>query len=348
VVYRQLDYIRDADLGFDKENVVYISMQGDFSNKYENVKNKLLQDPNILSITRAAELPVFIRGASGGWDWEGKNTDEKIFMSEAVVGFDYIETFKMKMEQGRSYSKEFSTDKSKAIIVNEEALTLMDMKSPLGKRLSLDGSNYTIIGVAKNYHYKPIYFRIKPLIIRFKHGPEDYMFVRINPKNASQATDYLEKVYKTFNPGYPFEYGYVDEDNIIFRSLRPIGQIILIFTILAIFVSCLGLLGLTSFTTEQRTKEIGVRKVLGASVSNIVLILSKEFTKWVLIANVIGWTIAYLIMNQFLRLFAYRISFTFFMFLSAAALSLIIALLTISFQTVKAATRNPVYALKCE
>lgn len=348
VVYRQLDYIRNADLGFDKENVAYISMPEGLSNKYKNVKSKLLQDPNILSVTRAAELPVFIRGASGGWDWEGKNTDEKIFMSEALVGFDYIETFKMKMEQGRPYSKEFSTDKSKAIIVNEEALKLMDMKSPLGKRLSLDGSNYTIIGVAKNYHYKPIYFRVKPLIIRFKHGPEDYMFVRINPKNASQAIDYLEKVYKTFNPDYPFEYGYVDEDNILFRQLKPIGQIILIFTILAIFVSCLGLLGLTSFTTEQRTKEIGVRKVFGASVSDIVLILSKEFTKWVLIANVIGWTIAYFIMTQFLGMFAYRISFTLFMFLSVAVLSLIIALLTISFQTVKAATRNPVHALKHE
>jgi putative ABC transport system permease protein len=158
----------------------------------------------------------------------------------------------------------------------------------------------------------------------------------------------LEKVYKTFSPGYPFEYGYVDEDNIISRMLKPIGQIILIFTILAIFVSCLGLLGLTSFTTEQRTKEIGIRKVFGASVSDIVLILSKEFTKWILFANVIGWAAAYFIMNQFLRLFAYRINFTFFMFLSAAALSLIIALLTISFQTVKAATRNPVYALKYE
>lgn len=348
VVYRQLDYIQDVDLGFDKENVVYISMPVDLSRKYENVKNELLQNPNVLNVTRAAELPVFIRGSSGGWDWEGKNTDEKIFMSEAVVGFDYIETFKMKMKQGRAYSKKLSTDKSEAIIVNEEALKLMDIKSPLGKRLSLDGHYYTIIGVVKNYHYKPIYFKIKPLIIRFEHGPEDYMFVRINPTNASQMIDYLEKVYKTFSPGYPFEYGYVDEDNIIFRRLKPIGQIILIFTILAIFVSCLGLLGLTSFTTEQRTKEIGVRKVFGASVLDIVLILSKEFTKWVLIANVIGWIIAYFIMDQFLRLFAYRINFTFFMFLAAAVLSLIIALLTISFQTVKAATRNPIYALKYE
>lgn len=348
VVYRQLAYIQDVDLGFDKKNVVYISMPVDLSRKYENVKNELLQNPNVLNVTRAAELPAFIRGSSGGWDWEGKNTDEKIFMSEAVVGFDYIETFKMKMEQGRTYSKEFSTDKSEAIIINEEALKLMDIKSPLGKRLSLDGHNYMIIGVVKNYHYKPIYFRIKPLIIRLKHGPEDYMFVRINPTNASQTIDYLGKVYKTFSPGYPFEYGYVDEDNIISRRLKPIGQIILIFTILAIFVSCLGLLGLTSFTTEQRTKEIGVRKVFGASISDIVLILAKEFTKWVLIANVIGWIIAYLIMDQFLLLFAYRINLTFFMFLAAAIFSLMIALLTISFQTVKAATRNPIYAIKYE
>ncbi|MGD2090558.1 MAG: ABC transporter permease [Candidatus Aminicenantes bacterium] len=348
VVYRQLAYIQDVDLGFDKKNVVYISMPVDLSRKYENVKNELLQNPNVLNVTRAAELPAFIRGSSGGWDWEGKNTDEKIFMSEAVVGFDYIETFKMKMQQGRTYSKEFSTDKSEAIIINEEALKLMDIKSPLGKRLSLDGHNYMIIGVVKNYHYKPIYFRIKPLIIRLKHGPEDYMFVRINPTNASQTIDYLEKVYKTFSPGYPFEYGYVDEDNIISGRLKPIGQIILIFTILAIFVSCLGLLGLTSFTTEQRTKEIGVRKVFGASISDIVLILAKEFTKWVLIANVIGWIIAYLIMDQFLLLFAYRINLTFFMFLAATIFSLMIALLTISFQTVKAATRNPIYAIKYE
>ncbi len=348
VTYRQLDYILDKDLGFDKENVIYISLKGDFLKKYESVKNKLLQNPGILNITRGAELPTLINSSSRGWEWDGKDTDEKIFMSEASVGFDYIETFNMKMARGRFYSRKFSTDKTEAIIINEEAVRFMGMESPLGKQISKDGINHTIIGVAKDYHYKPIFFSIKPLIIRFNPGREDYMFIRINPKNALKVIAYLEEVHKTFNPDYPFEYGYVDEENLLFRGLQPIGQIIFIFTLLAIFISCMGLFGLTSFTIEQKTREIGIRKVLGASVSNIVQILFKEFARCILTSNIIAWPIAYFIMTQFLNMFAFRINISLFIFISAGLLVLFIAFLTVSYQSVRAAIANPVESLRYE
>lgn len=348
VAFRQFNYINEKDLGFDKSNLVYIPMQGDLAAKYEIIKSKLLQESGILSVTRGAELPTWIRASGTGWEWEGKDNDEQITMSEASVGFDYFETLDLKMAMGRPYSREYPTDKTEAIIVNEEALKLMNMEAPIGKRLSIDGNNYRIIGVVKNYHYKPIFFKIKPLVIRLKESPDDFIFVRINPGNASRAMAYIEEVYQTFNPGYPFEYGYVDEENPLFLLLQPLGDIMLIFTLLAIFVSCLGLLGLTAFITQQKTKEIGIRKVLGATVPHILRLLTVEFGKWVVLANVIAWPLAYLIMKLFLGMFAYRVSFTFFIFLLAGVLSLLVALLTTSFQTIKASTRNPIYSLKYE
>ncbi len=349
-VYNQLDYMRNRKLGYDKEHMIYFRMRGDVREKFDSVKNELLQNPNILGVTASSNVPTYGYYFSNSlWRWEGQSPDEEILMRAVLIDFDYFKTFGMEIAEGRSFSKEFPTDVTEAIMVNEEAVKAMGMESPIGNRLSLQDENFKIIGVVKNYHFRSLRQEIDPLILLYYPQYCRILFARLKGDKIPQIIGYIENVWKKFAPDYPFNYNFLDEAlDRLYRSEQRIGTLFRYFAILAVLISCLGLLGLASFMAEQRTKEIGIRKVLGATMSNIVLLLSREFTKGVIIANIIAWPIAYFALHKWLQSYAYKTNIALWSFISSGMLALLIALLTVSYQSVKAALANPADALRYE
>jgi hypothetical protein len=351
-IYRQLDYIRNRDLGFEKENLVFVYMPSALTQRYEILKNEFLQNSNIVNVTRSVQVPSFIGSTVSALDWDGKDPDEEVMMNWDFVDFDYFEVFQMEMVQGRSFSKEYATDASEGFIINEEAAKLMGSASPTGKRLRVFSQEGRIVGVVKDFHFKPLHHEIQPFVYGMNPswaGMMRCLFIRVKPENTTGTLGYIEGVFKKFSPEYPFRYQFFNERiDRSYRSELRARKIISYSTVLAVFISCLGLFGLASFMTERKTKEIGIRKVLGASVSNVVIFLSKDFTKWVLIANIIAWPIAYYALHTWLQNFAYRTSISLWVFILASGLAFIIALLTVIFQALKAALANPVDALRYE
>ena len=254
---------------------------------------------------------------------------------------------KLELVEGKDFSWNLSTDTSNYIL-NEEAVNQMGIDSPVGKWMNT-WEKGEIIGVVKNYHYMPFTYEIEPLILRYNPSLYRYAMVRISGVNVPQTIGFLEKLWGRFAPEYPFEYHFLNEDyDLIYQNERRMSEIFKYFTLLAIFISCLGLFGLASFMAEQRTKEIGIRKVLGATVSGITILLSKEFTKWVLTANVIAWPIAYFAMSKWLKGFAYRADISLLTFVLAGMLALFIAVLTVGYQAIRAAVADPMDALRYE
>jgi ABC-type antimicrobial peptide transport system permease subunit len=350
VIYNQLNYMRNMKLGYDKEHMIYKGMRGDVQTKFDSVRNELLQNPNILGVTASSNVPTYGYTFSNSlWHWEGQDPDKETLMRAVFIDLDYFKTFGIEIVEGRSYSKEFSTDATEAIMVNEEAVKAMGMESPIGKRLSLSERNFKIIGVVKNYHFRSLRQEIDPLILIYNPDQCGVLFARLKSENIPKTIGYVENIWKKFAPGHPFNYRFLDEAlDGLYRSEQRIGTILRYFSILAIFVSCLGLFGLASFMAEQRTKEIGIRKVLGASVSNIVLLLSREFTKWVLLANIIAWPAAYFAMYKWLQSYAYSTNIALWSFILSGALALVIATVAVSYQSIKAAVTNPADSLRYE
>jgi putative ABC transport system permease protein len=255
----------------------------------------------------------------------------------------------MKMVEGRFFSREFSTDEKRSIVLNETAVKVMGLESPVGKRLSFRERKGTIIGVIKDFHQTSLRSAIEPMVFWFPDEGMPWVCARINSQNVSETLAYIEKRWTEEVPNYSFGYSFLDERiGSLYSVEKKIGRIFRYFTILAVFIACLGLFGLASYTAEQRTKEIGIRKVMGAKVSALVLLLSREFTKWVLAANVIAWPIAYFISKNWLQNFSYRVPLGLGVFLFSAAAAFIIALLTVSYQAFKAASAHPVDSLRYE
>jgi len=351
VVYNQLQYMKNRDVGYDKEHLVYIPMRGRTGTNYSALKNALERDPRILGVTGSNHRPSNIGSNSGGADWDGKDPDQVVLIGMSSVDFDYIETVGIELAEGRSFSEEYATDQTEAFIVNEEVAELMGKKSVVGERFSFVGRDGHIIGVMKNFHYYSLRNKIEPLAIYMRPASEGfyYTFIRIPPENISDSLDFVRKTWQSVVPNYPFDYSFLVEDfEYYYRSEERMMDLLKYFSILAVFIACLGLFGLASFTAEQRTKEIGIRKVLGASPPQITLMLCKEFFFLVLLANIISWPVAYFILRNWLQDFAYRTGLGVFTFVMTMVLALVIALLTVSFQAVKAAVANPVDALKYE
>ncbi len=359
IVSSQVRYMRNAEIGFEKENVITLPISEQIENIFESFKNELKRNPGIVSVSLKSSSPLRAGGTSGTISWEGKNPDQQINWCHPMVDYDYFKTLNMKIAEGRDFSREIQSDLKEGFILNEEAVKQGNIENPVGKQITVNGENGTIIGVVKNAQLNSLRFTIQPVVyhlsrtfreqfqtlfIKMDSGEDDLQFDRIS---ASLA--HIERVWKKFMPDAPFEYQFLDEtlEN-QYRTEIRISRILNTFTILAILLSCLGLLGLTSFMAEQRTKEIGVRKVLGASVTGIVILLSKEFTKWVLLANVIAWPLAYYFMHRWLQEFAYRIPIGLGTFIASGIIALIVALLTVSFLAVKAALANPIKSLRYE
>jgi len=353
IIYQQLVYMRNTDMGINKSHVINMELRGNLRKQYSTIKSELLRNPDITAVC-ATNGSFSKRFGTDEIGWEGKPEDKRIFMSIHSVDFDYQKIFDIKMAMGRYFSRDYPTDRSDGIIVNETAAKIMGMESPIGQRISCSipfssQKSGTILGVVKDFHFRSLHEKIDPLVLVIAPGWFTDVYVRIRPENVPETLGFIEKTIKKFAPDFPFEYSFLDEDiDNLYKTEQRIGNLVRYGTFLAIFIACLGLFGLASFMAEKRTKEIGIRKVLGASISGIVLLLTKEFTKWVIIANLIAWPIAYFVMRGWLQNFAYHINIGIGKFLLAAALALVTALITVSFQAVKTATSNPVDSLRYE
>ncbi len=350
VVYKQMNYMRNARLGWDKDHLLFIPLRTDIKPFYDVLKTEFAKDPKILGVTGAYQLPGFSYGNAGGADWEGKDPNQEVLIGINAVDFDFIETLKIEMAEGRSFSKEFASDvQSNSFIVNEEVAKLMEKESVVGERFSFVGREGIIVGVMKNFHFQTVQNKIEPLAIHVYPDYFNYMLIRIPPENITVSLKSIENAWDRVIPNYPFEYMFLDEAfDQMYRNEQTIGTLLKYFAVLAIFVACLGLFGLASFTAEQRTKEIGIRKVLGASSPQITLLLCREFFVLVLLANLIAWPIAYFVMNNWLQNYAYKTSIGLLIFLATMGLALIIAIISVSYQAIRAALTNPVDSLRYE
>lgn len=338
-IMEQRKFIQTKNLGFDKEQIVWFDLNDAMQNKKETFRTMLMKNPNILNVayTRFNESD-----ANNYWgdEFEGR----KIKIHPFWVDANYISLMGLKVIEGRNYSDEFVSDPNQSIILNQTAVRQFVLDSPIGKKVF----GRTIIGVVEDFNYQSLHHKIEPLALVYLPGVSKAN-IKISTENISATLSFIEEKWKTLSPDYPFEYHFLDESyEQLYESERKTGTIFNFFSLVALFIACLGLYGLASFSAEQRTKEIGVRKVLGASVAEVVFLLSKEFTKWVLMANIIAWPVAYYFMNKWLEDFAYRIDITLWVFVLSGGIALLIALVTVSYQAIKAALANPVESLRYE
>ncbi|KAA9345565.1 ABC transporter permease [Adhaeribacter soli] len=350
VVYLQMEFIRSKDIGLNRENVLYVPMEGDLAKNYDVIKQELLQQPAIVSVAGTSQNPIEMGNNTPDVEWEGKDPKADLLIDIMNVDYDVLQTFDIKLKDGRTFSKAFGADTAN-YLVNEEAIRLMQLKNPVGNWLKVWDVRGSIIGVVKDFQNRKMQQGLKPLVIRLTKNKAyySYLFVRTSEGKTSEALKGLEQTLAKHNPAFPFEYKFLDDEfEKMYTSEAIIVKLSNYFATIAIFISCLGLFGLALFTAEQRTKEIGIRKVLGASVSRIVFMLSKDFLKLVLLANIIAWPLSWYLMHKWLEDYAYRTELSWWIFALAAIATMLIALFTVSFQAIKTAIANPVTSLRSE
>jgi putative ABC transport system permease protein len=350
VVYLQLQFIRSKDIGLQRENVLFVPLEGDLVKNYNAVKQELLQSPEIVAVTATSQIPIQVGNNTPNVEWEGKEPGADVLIDIMQVDYHALETFDIKLQTGRTFSRDFGADTANYVI-NEEAARLMQLKDPVGKALTLWDVKGQIIGVAKDFQTRKMQEGLKPLIFRLAPDKNNlnYLFVRTAKGKTAEALKTLETSLSRHNPAFPFEYKFLDaEFEQMYTSEAIMVKLCNYFAAIAIFISCLGLFGLALFTAEQRTKEIGIRKVLGASVSGIVFMLSKDFLKLVLVANLIAWPLSWYLMHKWLEDYAYRTDLNWWIFGLAGLATMLIALFTVSFQAIKTAIANPVTSLRSE
>jgi putative ABC transport system permease protein len=349
VMYRQMDYIQRANMGFDRDNLVYMPLEGDLSNKYELFKQEAEKMPAIEQVSKIRQPPTTLFVHTGDIRWIGKAPDLVTSFVQSDVGYDFVKTMKLKLAQGRDFSRDFPTD-SAGFIVNETAVAKMGYTDPIGKPVWWGNHEGKIIGVLQDFHFASLHQAIEPLIIRMNEERQyGTILVRLKAGKDKEGIADLGNLCKELNPAFPFTYQFSDaEYNKLYRSEQLVSKLANYFAFLAIFISCLGLLGLAIFTAAQRTREIGVRKVLGANVPGIVALLSKDFLGLVLIAFVLGSPLAWLLMHRWLQDFEYRTPISWWIFVVAGCSAVGIAFATVSFQAIRSARANPVKSLRSE
>ena len=350
----QLRFLQEKDLGFDKDNLICIQMAEGMKPKYYSLKNELLKETVIEGVTAARSNPVRIGSNSGGAWWEGKDPDKTVLIGTNAVDYDYLKTMKMELVSGRDFSREFVGDMAKDTIgnflLNEEVIKAIGLADPVGKSFRFMGINGRIVGVLKNFHFKSADQPIEP--IAFALTEPKYLsviLIRIHGGNTLESLKTVEKVWNEVIPEYPLDYSFVDQDyDNLFRAQIRLTTLLKYFTILALIIACLGLYGLSSYSAERRTNEVGIRKVMGAGSLTVMYTLSKEFLVLVLISIVIAIPVGWILVNNMLKQFAYRIDISYLVFAGIAVGAIIIAMLTVSFQAYKATGINPAEALKIE
>ena len=355
IVYKQLQYIQDKKLGFQKENIVYAPITGNSASRYKTMKEELLKNPDILAVSAKDCLPTTTLRNLVDFYWDDKKPGQQVMMELTGIDYQYFEELNIDMIAGRSFSESFPSDASNAFILNEEAVKQIGLESPIGKKFATWNKSGTIVGIIKNANFKSLHETPNPQVyhimknIQEEAGLTGVMLIKLNGTKQAETLSFIEKTWKSLNSDAPFEFHFLDQTyDQLYSSERRINLIFGYFSMLAILIACLGLFGLALYSADQRTKEIGIRKVNGAKVSEVLILLNRDFVKWVAIAFVIACPIAWYAMYKWLENFAYKTELSWWIFALAGLLTFGIALLTVSWQSWKAATRNPVEALRYE
>ena len=344
----QMRFIKTADMGFTREQIITVPvLEGSGRRSLESIRTELLRYPDVKAVATSGRLPDNIDTFTAR-DWTGRNPAEPVPIYFTTVSHDFAGLFGLEIAQGRDFSRDFPSDEGGAFLVNETAVKVAGWDSVLGRKLThWNGASGTIVGVVKDFHSQSLHRPIAPLYLFLDSRSFRTISIKVDTADISAALNRVKEVFKKHAPAAPFSFSFFDE---VFErayvSERRTGRIFSAFSVLAIFIACLGLFGLTAFAAEQRTREVGIRKVLGASSSSVFLLLSREFIGWVILANILAWPAAWLIMNKWLQKFAYRISLGIVPFLISAATALVIAYLTVSWQSVKSARANPVDSIR--
>jgi len=349
IIYQEIQHGKNRPIGFDNRGLISVDWSDDISKHYEALRADLLSSGAVVSICKSNSPPSDIYSNNNGWEWKNAQPVEKtVVFSTIATDYDYTKTLGIKLLAGRDFSRDYAD--SNAVILNQAAVKRMGLKNPVGEQLKWNDKNMTVIGVVPDVQMESPFRPISPLTIIFNKEWKGYVNVRLNPAmSASAAIKRIQPIFDRYNPAFPFLYKFADTEYAKkFNYEELVGNLAAIIAVIAIFISCLGLFGLASFTAEQRVKEIGVRKVLGASVLNLWQLLSKDFVKLVLISCVIAIPVAYYFMNEWLKGYDYKISIGVGVFVMVIALSIVITLVTVSFQAIRAATANPTKSLRTE
>ncbi|HEX8608885.1 MAG TPA: ABC transporter permease, partial [Pedobacter sp.] len=346
VITGQLNYIRSKNLGYDKSQTLAFWMR-DLGSHYDAVRGELMKQPGVLSVTRSSSNLLDNQGITGDNSWDGKQPGQTFIVHPLSIDKDFITSFKMKMVEGKTFTGTVAD--SAHFILNETAIREAGIKNPIGKTFKMRGINGTIIGVVKDFHFASLKDKIAPSV--FYYGPEDYatIYIKTTGKDAQKVVAQAGAMFKQYNGQYPYTPYFLDEVfDKLYKNEQQEEVLFNYFAGIAIFISCLGLLGLAAYTAQVRTREIGIRKVLGSSVSGIVGLLATDFIKLVFIAIVIASPVAWYMMNNWLNGFAYKVGISWTVFALAGIIAVVIAFATISIQSIKAALTNPVKSLKSE
>ncbi|MFC1564710.1 ABC transporter permease [candidate division KSB1 bacterium] len=352
LISRQMGLINTKDLGYEKENIIYFLLRGNTGRQFDSFKTELLKQRGVENVTIVSEPPVEIGRVKTGWNWEGKPAGLDPPMPHLMVGYDFFKTFDIELVQGRVFSREFPTDASAGYIINETAMKIIGDESPVGKSFAMnkrDGwKNGKIIGVIKDFHFKSLHNELQPLVIDLY--PEVYFAcIRLQDDDIAGTLSNIEQIWKNFEPTMPFSPTFVEDYyNSMYTNEEMTRKILGYFAVLALFISCLGLFSLTSYIIEQRKKEVGIRKAMGATAGSIAQLVSNEFMVLIVIANCIAWPITYFSVRYWLRDFAYKVGIDMSIFLAALIVSIGIASVTIFYQVIKASMANPVDSIRHE
>jgi len=351
IIHNQLFYIKSMETGYSRDHILIVPIQDkEIPEKYKLIRNELMQNPYVINVSASSVLPSDIGSRTNASIVKDDGEITKMPIYYASIDYDFLNVFDIVLSQGRNFSTKFSTDKERGILLNEAAVKSIGWKKPLGQKFPIwPVKEGQVVGVVKDFNFLSLHRKIEPVALWLQPGEINYLSVKLKPENTYETLNFIENTMKKFSANYPFEYYFLDDSfNNMYEEEQKLGSIFGYVSVLAIFIACLGLFGLVSFTIEKRTKEIGIRKALGASITNIVFLFSKEFIKLVIIANIVAWPIAYYAMSTWLQNFEYRIHIGFMIFIVAALYAFAIVILTVGSQTMKIALANPVDSLRYE
>jgi ABC-type antimicrobial peptide transport system permease subunit len=354
IVFRQLVFLQNRDLGFNKEHFIYIPLYGDLKEKYELIKTEISKNPDVIASCFSSSIMSKGAYCQDQLRWEGRVYENEKFMSSRMafisVDKDFIEAFEMDMVKGTSFAKDPPKKMNEEAIINETAAKMIGIEPIVGLPVKIPGGfNGKIIGVVKDYNYMPLQNQIGPIVISIEPPFFRFLMIKIKYDNMNSTLDYIRNVLRSVEPNFPFEFRFLDDAfDAVYSSDMLMRNLVELFTVIAIFIACLGMFGLSSFSADRRRKEVGVRKILGASIPDIIRLLSSEYLVLITIANIFAWPIAYYFMNKWLQNYAYRINIGVETFIFAILISLFITVFTVIYKSFKAARANPVDSLRRE
>ncbi len=349
VVAKQIQYVQNKNLGYERDNLLLLPVEGNIINKYSLFKDKVKRIRGVANVSKMTAAPINLDSYTNSVSWPGKDPTSKPSFAQAAVGYDFVKTMKAELIGGREFSEQFKSD-SAAFMINETAQKKMNLKDPVGTPLEFNGIKGTIVGLVKDFHFRTLHDPIAPLVMHMgEHAGYGAILIRTQTENTSQLISALEEVWEEMNPSFPFNVYFTDEEyQKLYQSERLTGILSKYFSALGIVISCMGLLGLAVFSAQQRTREIGIRKVLGASTTSIFTLLSKDFAVLVVISILFAIPVSWWVSRDWLDTFEYHVNLEWWMFVLAALFALLIALITVGVQALRSAVANPVKSLRTE